>query len=93
MYPSPRFGARGAVLATVSVFVRQQKNSSEVENYEKYLTLIISNNFCSKRKRVPKLLLGRQNWVTTGLGGREPKLSARETLATSGAGVVCHIVL
>ena len=72
------FSARGAVLAPVFVFIKPTKNklismkpNSNLNHFQKHLLHIIPlpfdqyNLFWSYKKRAPKPLLGRQNWVTS----------------------------
>ena len=100
----PSFGTRGAVLAPVSIFERLNKNKfismKQNGNLTKFqqllfytfppaqLPLLLINIifFWPYKQWAPEPLLGCQNF-----DGRVPKVSYRVTLATSGAGVVCHI--
>ena len=101
------FGAQGAVLAPVYVFVRLKKSIHQRGKWNKTVNWTISNNFCfilfpplmnwfflvlQKWKRVPKPLLGHQNWVTKA-GGRHNLVPRWHLLRRVGGrgGAVCHI--
>ena len=81
-------------------FLKEQtKINSSVRSGNKTVTWNISNNFCftlfniifldltkTGAKTAPRVQLGY-------FDGRVPKVITRATLATSGAGVVCHICI